>query len=122
MSMFRSLAQMCLSVIFIIEGANAFVTPGGRVSTVEKVGIPQPKQSVELNGATMVVGGSMLALNIAPRLASALLIGSLVPTTLVGHAFWNEKEPQGYRMQRIQFLKNLGLIGGLLLLLSGNNK
>jgi putative oxidoreductase len=122
MSMFRSLAQMGLSGIFIIEGANAFVTPGGRVKTVEKAGIPQPKQSVELNGAAMVIGGFMLALNIAPRLASALLIASLVPTTLIGHAFWNEKEPQGYRMQRIHFLKNLGLIGGLLLVLSGKNK
>ena len=122
MSMFRSLAQMGLSGIFIIECANAFVTPGGRVSKVEKAGIPQPEQSVALNGVVMVIGGLMLALNIAPRLASLLLIGSLVPTTLIGHAFWNEKESQGYRTQRIHFLKNLGLISGLLLLLSGNKK
>lgn len=116
--MIRSLAQMCLSGIFILGGANAFLTPGYRVKTIEKAGIPQPKQSVELNGAVMVVGGTMLALNIAPKLAATMLIGMLIPTTIVGHAFWNETDEQTYRNQRTHFLKNLGLIGGLLLVLS----
>lgn len=60
----------------------------------------------------------MLALNIAPRLAAAALIGSLVPTTIVGHAFWKEEQEVARNAQLLQFLKNLGLIGGLLLLLT----
>lgn len=38
----------------------------------------------------MVMRGAMLALNVAPELAAAALIGSLAPTTLVGRAFWRE--------------------------------
>ena len=70
---------------------------------------------VVLNGAAMVIGGAMLALDIVPKLTAAALIGSLVPTTLVGHAFWNEESEAGRKAQQTQFMKNLGLIGGLLL-------
>jgi putative oxidoreductase len=117
--MLKSLSQMLLSGIFIEGGASAFLQPGGRVDKVAAAGfpMPDPKLAVELNGAVMVVGGSMLALNIAPKLAALILISSLVPTTIVGHAFWKEEEERARKMQLTQFLKNLGLIGGLLLVL-----
>ena len=115
--MFRALGQMLLSGIFISGGASAFLQPGGRVDTVASAGLPNPKTAVELNGAAMVVGGTMLALDIAPKLAAAALIGSLVPTTVVGHAFWKAGDAAARKAQQTQFLKNLGLIGGLLLVL-----
>ncbi len=116
--MFRSLSQLLLAGIFIKGGADAFLEPGGRPDKVAEAGLPNPRVAVELNGAAMVVGGAMLALDIAPRLAAAALIGSLVPTTIVGHAFWKEESEGARHAQQIQFLKNLGLIGGLLLLLT----
>jgi hypothetical protein len=63
----------------------------------------------------MLGGGALLATGHFPRLASVALAGALVPTTVVGHAFWEEADPSAKRMQRIQFLKNVGLLGGLLL-------
>lgn len=118
MSMIRSLSHFLLSVIFIGGGSSAFATPGHRVDTVAKAGIPEPETAVKLNGAAMVIGGTLLGLSITPKLASLLLLGTLLPTTFVGHPFWQEEDKQKYAMQRTQFLKNLGLIGGLLLVLS----
>lgn len=65
----------------------------------------------------MTVAGAMLALGIAPRTAAAILAGSLVPTTLVGHPFWNE-EREVSAAQKIQFTKNLAMLGGLLLIMA----
>ena len=113
--MFRILGQLLLAGIFIKGGADAFMQPGGRVDKVAAAGLPNPKTAVELNGAAMVVGGAMLALDVAPKLAAAGLIGSMVPTTVVGHAFWKEENEAARHAQLIQFLKNLGLIGELLL-------
>lgn len=110
MSLIRTLGKLFLSCIFITSGAQLFLTPGNRVKAVAKAGIPEPEQAVELNGAAMVVGGTLLAVDIAPRLAA---------TTLVGHAFWKEETEAGRKTQRTQFMKNLGLIGGLLLVLAG---
>jgi uncharacterized membrane protein YphA (DoxX/SURF4 family) len=40
----------------------------------------------------MTIAGGMLGLGIAPRAAATVLAVSLVPTTLVGHPFWSEKD------------------------------
>jgi uncharacterized membrane protein YphA (DoxX/SURF4 family) len=42
------------------------------------------------------------------------LAGSLIPTTLAGHSYWQIEDPATRKMQRIQFHKNLAMIGGLL--------
>jgi putative oxidoreductase len=47
---------------------------------------------------------------------AALALGaSLVPTTFAGHRFWEEGDPKQRAAQKIHFLKNVGLLGGLLL-------
>ena len=116
--MLKSLSQLLLAGIFIAGGADAFAKPGGRGNLVSAAGLPNPRTAVELNGAAMVVGGTMLALDIAPRLAAAGLIGSLVPTTVVGHAFWKVEDQAVRKAQQTQFFKNLGLLGGLLLVVT----
>ncbi len=118
MSLLRKLGHMSLASIFISGGSQAFVKPGNRVKTVEKAGFPEPETMVILNGAVMVIGGTLLALDIAPKLTAIALIGSLVPTTLVGHPFWKEESEPGRKSQQTQFMKNLSLSGGLLLVLA----
>ena len=118
MSMIRSAGHILLSSIFIARGADSFLKPGGRVTVVANAGIPAPEQAVALNGVAMVAGGTALALGFAPRLAALILLGALIPTTLVGHAFWKEEDQAKLQLQLTQFYKNAGLIGGLLLVLT----
>jgi putative oxidoreductase len=98
-----------------------FLKPGGRVTIVANAGIPAPEQAVVLNGAAMVVGGTALALGFAPKLAAIILLGTMIPTTLVGHAFWKEEDQAKFQNQLTQFYKNLGLIGGILLVIAEKN-
>jgi uncharacterized membrane protein YphA (DoxX/SURF4 family) len=74
-----------------------------------------PKSLVRLNGAAHFVGGIMLATGVGARPAAAMLAGSLVPTTVAGHPFWTYDSPEQRQAQLTQTLKNLGMIGGLLL-------
>lgn len=115
--MIRAVTHLLLSGIFIVGGWGAFSKPGGRPKMVAAAGIPQPEQAVVLNGALMILAGLLLGLGIAPRLVAALLIGSLIPTTLVGHPFWKEELGSEREKQLLQFLKNLGLISGLLMVI-----
>jgi putative oxidoreductase len=50
------------------------------------------------------------------RLGAALLVLFLVPVTLTMHAFWSIPDPQMAQIERINFMKNLALLGGALLL------
>lgn len=112
------IARLLLAGIFIHGGWNAFKEPGNRPRQAERLGLPRPEAMVRANGLAMAAGGTALALGIAPRLAATGLIASLVPTTLAGHRFWEEEDEGARRAQLTQVLKNLGLIGGLLLVAS----
>jgi uncharacterized membrane protein YphA (DoxX/SURF4 family) len=70
---------------------------------------------VRINAAVQLGAGAMLAWGKLPRVSAAVLAGSLVPTTLAGHSFWEEQDPQARNTQRIQFFKNVSMLGGLLL-------
>ncbi|MDQ1514804.1 MAG: putative oxidoreductase [Actinomycetota bacterium] len=112
----RRTGQALLGAIFMKLGLDAARSPGPRVDKAAALGLSKPELAVRGNGAAMVVGGAALTLDKLPRLAALGLIASMIPTTLAGHPFW-EFEGAERKAQEIQFYKNLGLIGGLVLAL-----
>jgi uncharacterized membrane protein YphA (DoxX/SURF4 family) len=122
--MIRAIARPLLSAIFISAGIDTLRNPDPRVQAAQpvtsnvagKYGLPQDEAMlVKINAGVQVGAGILLALGKFRRLAALALIGSTIPTTYAGHRFWEEDEPQTKAQQQVHFLKNLGLIGGLLL-------
>ncbi len=119
----RPAARVLTGSTYVLLGFDALRAPGGRVdqaapvlNAIRKVA-PLPASDemvVRGNAAVQVVAGGLLSFGIAPRLSALALAGSLVPTTLAGHAYWKIDDPAARKMQRIQFHKNLAMIGGLL--------
>jgi uncharacterized membrane protein YphA (DoxX/SURF4 family) len=116
--MVKWLARLCLSGIFIVGGYEAFMEPAPRTKRLPNLGMSESELAVKINGASMVLGGVAMGLGIFPKMAAFGLLSSLIPTTLAGHPFWKEPEATTLKQQRLQFAKNLGLIGGLLLVLA----
>ena len=73
------------------------------------------EQWVKADAAVKVVAGALFGLGRLPRLTSLALSASIVPTTLAGHRFWEHTDPTERFGQLSNFLKNAGLLGGLLL-------
>jgi uncharacterized membrane protein YphA (DoxX/SURF4 family) len=126
MSVSSFVARPLLAGMFVYGGLDAIRNPAGKVPRAEKVapdvgnlvGIDaDTEQLVQFNGAVQVVAGTTMGLGIFPRLSALALAGSLVPTTLAGHRFWEEESEAGRAQQTIQFLKNLAMLGGLLLVI-----
>ena len=115
MSPIRSLARPMLAAMFVLDGVSALRSPGPRVDAVRGAGLSEPEKLVQANAATMLVGGLGLATGRAPRLSAAALAAALVPTTYLSHPFWSEKDKQARQLQQTHFLKNVSLLGGLLL-------
>jgi putative oxidoreductase len=126
----RRVARPLLASIFIYGGIGALRDAQGHAKAVEpflndtfdKVegvlpeGVPRdPVTLVKIDAGVKIGAGLAFATGRAPRLASFLLLGSLVPTTLAAHRFWDVKEPAERQQQTVQFFKNAGLAGGLLL-------
>jgi uncharacterized membrane protein YphA (DoxX/SURF4 family) len=74
-----------------------------------------PVTLVKIDAAVKLGAGLALASNKAPRLASLLLLGTLAPTTLAAHRFWDIKDPAERQQQTVEFFKNTSLAGALLL-------
>ena len=73
------------------------------------------EQWVKVDAGVKVAAGSLLALGKLPRISALALSASIVPTTLAGHRFWEHDDPKERFGQLSHFLKNLGLLGGLLI-------
>lgn len=112
--MIRLFRRALLSAIFLVSSGNAIQNADQMTAPAENLGLPEPETMVRVHGAVNLVGGLMLLLNIKPKLASWALVGNLIPTTLGGHQFWEQQDEEAKIGEMIHFLKNLGLIGGLL--------
>jgi putative oxidoreductase len=129
MSTSGRVARPLLASIFISSGLDAIQHPDAKVKAAERVTGPlsarlpalpdDTADLVRLNGAVQVVGGALLSFGLFRRSAALLLIGSLIPTTIAGHRFWEELDESARRQQLAQFCKNLGLLGGLILVATG---
>ncbi len=120
----RPAARVLTGSTYVLLGFDALREPGGRVdqaaevlAAIRKVA-PLPEDDelvVRANAAVMVAAGALLALGRFPRLSALALAGSLVPTTLAGHSYWKVEDPAVRKVQRIQFHRDLAMLGGLLL-------
>jgi uncharacterized membrane protein YphA (DoxX/SURF4 family) len=118
----RPAARIFTGSTYVLLGFDALRAPGARVeqagpvlAAVRKaVPLPEDELVVRANAAVQVLCGALLMAGRAPRLASLALAGSLIPTTLAGHSYWTIEDPDVRKIQRIQFHKNLAMIGGLL--------
>ena len=125
MPVLRAVARPMLASIFAVQGYDTLRHPE-RVSPLaepvaqrvsERVpGLPdKTEQLVRINGGVQLAAGSLLALGRLPRLSALAIAATLVPTTLAGHRFWEAQDKQERAQQRIHFLKNVAILGGLLI-------
>ena len=119
----RPAARIFTGSTYVLLGFDALRAPGARVEQAGPVlaavrkAVPLPEDDelvVRANAAVQVLCGALLMAGRAPRLASLALAGSLIPTTLAGHSYWTIEDPDVRKIQRIQFHKNLAMIGGLI--------
>ncbi|HET7799166.1 MAG TPA: DoxX family protein [Humibacillus xanthopallidus] len=124
----RRLARPLLASVFVAAGIDALRHPGLRSQQAAQLlgkvpdqvpgaqsAAKDPDLFVRVNGAALLGGGILLATGRMPRLASTVLAASIIPTTAIDHAFWDETDPTLKEQSRSLFFKNVGLLGGLLL-------
>ena len=125
MALTSRIARPLLASIFFVGGLDAVRNPASKSQNARAVTEPLREQvgmagmdtetMVRINGGIQVAASVLLAIGRARRLACLVLIGSLVPTTYAGHRFWVETDDATRTQQRVDFIKNLGLLGGLIL-------
>jgi putative oxidoreductase len=116
----NAIGRLCLSAIFIVLGVLDILHWQG---TVGYLAMKMPAPSLMLACAIILkIGGGILLLTGQKiQLGAVALIVFMIPATLLFHNFWAAPAAE-YQNQLIQFLKNLAIIGGLLMVLAPPKK
>lgn len=126
----RRIARTLLGTTFIATGVNGLMNPKPRAEAAAALAdkgrdslpdalaakVPDdPGKMVQINAMVQVAGGLLLASGRAPRPAAFLLAATVVPGTVTEQDFWSESDPDRKAVKRAGFLKDLGLLGGLMI-------
>ena len=121
-----SLTRILLSLVFIAAGYSKVFGYGGNsmagwTEGVKKLMIPgttnplpNPELLAQIAAYGELVGGILLLLGILSRVTAFGLLVFTIAASVLGHAFWTFADQAQQFQQMSQFLKNMGLVGGLL--------
>jgi putative oxidoreductase len=119
------IGRVLLSVLFILSGYDKVMDPSrilagaGTKHFMDLVagGAPAPIWLGYVIAAIELLGGLAVLFGIQTRLAAWGLFIWVIIATYLGHPFWT-MEDAARAQNLVQFLKNLAIMGGLLLLAS----
>jgi putative oxidoreductase len=104
---------------FIMSGFNHFAKLQPMAGYAQAKGVPASKAAVAFTGLLLLVGGLSTLFNFYPTIGLGALSVFLIPTTFLMHAYWKIQDPTAKMGEQVNFMKNLALLGGTLILLSG---
>jgi uncharacterized membrane protein YphA (DoxX/SURF4 family) len=134
MTLLRATARTLLASYFVANGFKSVRHPELLVPAAEPVTdklvpfvkkyapasvvdyVPEDaKTLVRINGAAQLLGGLALATGKGRRTGAVVLAASLIPSTVAKHPFWARTDAVEKAEDRSHFLKNVSLLGGVLL-------
>jgi putative oxidoreductase len=111
------MGRLIFGGFFLYSGVHHFLDTATLAQFAGAKGVPMPEAAVLLTGALLIVGALSILLGILPRVGLACIILFLVGVTPTMHAVWSVPDPQMRQMDMGNFMKNLALMGGALMML-----
>ena len=111
------LGRLFLALLFVVSGIGKIAGYAGTAALMASKGLPLVEILLPLTILVELGGGLMLAIGWKTRWAAAVLFLFLIPTTLIFHQFWGI-DPKMVQMQKVNFLKNVAIMGGMLMVLA----
>ncbi len=121
---FRTIARPLLASWFIYGGVQAILDPVPRAKRSAPIVEPALKEIgaevsvgslVQAHGIAQVIAATMLAGSKTPRTSALTLAGLATLTAVAGRPFWLEEDDAEREVQREAFVKNLSLLGGVMI-------
>ena len=108
--------RILLASLFLVAGIRKLMAPAASAGYFAKLGFPMTDVLVWVVIAVEIGGALLLILGWKTRWAAyALTIFTLI-ATFAAHRFWEFSDAAQYAAQLNNFLKNLAVIGGMLIL------
>ncbi|MFA6257334.1 MAG: DoxX family membrane protein [Candidatus Paceibacterota bacterium] len=112
------LGRVLLGGYFLQNAYNHLKNTAALTGYAQSKGVPMPKLSVVVTGLMMLLGGLGILLGVYVQYAVLLLAIFLLGTLWKMHRYWEVSDPMARMGEHVNFYKNLGLLGAILMLLS----
>lgn len=109
--------RILLGGFFAVSGLNHFMKTEELTGWVDSVGLPVPRFLVLFSGGQILLGGLGVLLGAFPVFSAGALITFLLVVSPLLHDFWSMEGDQK-QQHMTDFMKNLAIVGGLLMLLA----
>lgn len=111
------IGRIFLSLIFFFEAYDSMVFFKHTKETMTAYGVTWNQDLLLYTMIfVLVVGAVLVLIGYYANLGAILLLAYWIPVTLIVFSFWNDP-PEIRRMQSIMFMKNIAIVGGLLILI-----
>ena len=107
-------ARILLGAIFLIAGTRKIMAYAMTAGYFAKLGFPMPDAMVAVAILFEVGGGLMLLTGFKARWGALGLALFTLVAAFAAHRFWEFSDPAQQANQMNHFLKNLGIVGGML--------
>jgi putative oxidoreductase len=107
--------RILMASIFIMSGPGKVAHPVATAAYMASAGFPAVSALALLVGVFELTAGLALALGFRTRASAGALSAFTLLATISFHQFW-AADADHYLTEQLMFMKNIGLIGGLLVI------
>ena len=108
-------ARVLLALIFVTAGFSKLTGLQGTAGYIGSVGLPAPMLLAAAAGVVELVAGVLVIVGWQARWAALALAGFTAVASVLFHNYWAMPAEQ-QMMQQLMFMKNVSIVGGLLVL------
>ena len=118
---FYKLGRLLLGIYFLLPGISKFLLFESNFDLVVERQVPFPTFSLFLIGVLQIIFGLLLILGRKVSLSSLVLVIVTLLINFYIHDFWNMSGEISQQHETQNFIKNLGILAGLLVLTKDRN-
>lgn len=111
------IGRILFSGIFLSSAVAHLTKTDAMAGYAESRGVRPGRPMVLISGVQILVGAVLVLLGIWIDLGAILLALFTLAAAVLMHGFWRDQEPMARQTEMVQFLKDLALCGGALILL-----
>lgn len=112
------IGRIILGGYFLYNAYNHFTELDALTGYAQSKKVPHAKVGVIVTGLMLLFGGAAVLTGIFMVTGAWALIIFLVATSIMMHAYWKIADPMNKMNERINFQKNMALVGALLVIIA----
>ena len=111
------LGRIILGVYFLYNAYNHFANLDSLAGYAGSKKVPQAKIAIVVTGAMLFIGGAAILTGMSMVIGLWILVAFLIATSFMMHPYWKVTDQMMKMGEKINFQKNMALVGALLIIL-----